>query len=187
MPALLIEGYVIASGDDMLADACGLMPEALKFPGDQRFFTAALDRVDLIVHGRNSFEDQPNSARRRRIVLTRAVPAIGRDQANPDKTMLWNPAGASFGQACAAAGVTRGTVAVLGGPEVFAMFFDRFDVFWLSQAPHLRLPGGKPCFPGVPERSPQDILRAHGLAADEVRLLDAAHQVVVTAWRRQST
>jgi hypothetical protein len=43
------------------------------------------------------------------------------------------------------------------------MFVDRYHTFWLSQAAHVRLPGGEPCFPGVPERSPQQILAAHGL------------------------
>ena len=52
------------------------------------------------------------------------------------------------------------------------MFFDRIDVFWLSQAPHVRLPGGEGCFPGVPERSPQDILSSHGLQTGEVQILD---------------
>jgi hypothetical protein len=66
MPDLRIEGYVIVSADGMLADATGVMPDALKFEGDKRFFTAALDRVDLIVHGRDSFEDQPNSPGRER-------------------------------------------------------------------------------------------------------------------------
>jgi hypothetical protein len=47
----------------MLANADGVMPHALKFEGDKRFFSAALDRVELIVHGRNSHEHQPNSAR----------------------------------------------------------------------------------------------------------------------------
>ena len=66
MPALRIEGYVIVSADGMLADARNVMPDELKFEGDKAFFTAALDRADLILHGRNSYEDQPNSPRRRR-------------------------------------------------------------------------------------------------------------------------
>ena len=61
MPALRIEGYVIVSADGMLADAESRDAGALKFEGDKKFFTAALDRADLIVHGRNSYEDQPNS------------------------------------------------------------------------------------------------------------------------------
>jgi hypothetical protein len=180
---LRIEGYVIVSADGMLADSRGVMPEALKFPGDQQFFAAALDRADLIVHGRNSFEDQPNSPRRKRIVVTRKVEATAPDRNNPNAT-LWNPAGAAFEQACKQAGVAAGTVAVIGGPKVFAMFFDRYHVFWLSQAPLVQLPGGEPGFPGVPERTPQQLLAAQGLHAAEVHILDAAHEVSVTAWRR---
>ncbi len=70
MPGLRIEGYVIVSADGMLANSKGVMPDDLKFEGDKKFFSAALDRADLIVHGRDSFEDQPNSPLRRRILLT---------------------------------------------------------------------------------------------------------------------
>ncbi|MGM4885552.1 dihydrofolate reductase family protein [Tardiphaga sp. 20_F10_N6_6] len=185
MPAFRFNGYVIVSADGMLADASGVMPDTLKFPGDLAFFTAGLDRADLIVHGRHSFEDQPNSPKRKRIIVSRSIAAVGPDPEN-NKATLWNPAGASFEDACAHASVYAGTVAVIGGPSVFEMFFDRIDVFWLSQAPHVRLPGGEGCFPGVPERSPQDILSSHGLQASEVQILDSAHEVTVTAWRRVS-
>lgn len=183
MATLRIEGYVIVSADGMLADARNVMPDELKFEGDKAFFTAALDRADLILHGRNSYEDQPNSPQRKRIILTRKVEAIAPDPANP-KSTLWNPAGASFEAACDHAGIRHGTVAVIGGPGVFGMFMDRYDVFWLSVAPQVRLPDGEPCFPGVPARSPQEILAGHGLRAGEVQRLDAAHDVTVTPWRR---
>ena len=183
MPSLRIEGYVIVSADGMLADARNVMPDELKFEGDKAFFTAALDRADLILHGRNSYEDQPNSPRRRRVILTRTVDAIAPDPTNPNAT-LWNPAGATFEAACARAGVRDGTVAIIGGPGVFGMFLDRYDEFWLSVAPHVRLPGGEPCFPGVPARTPQQILAAHGLRAGDVQTLDAVHDVTVTPWRR---
>ena len=183
MPTLRIEGYVIVSADGMLADARNVMPGELKFEGDKAFFTAALDRADLVVHGRNSYEDQPNSPRRRRVILTQKVAAIAPDPSNP-KATLWNPAGATFEAACAQAGVRSGTVAVIGGPGVFGMFMDRYDVFWLSVAPRVRLPGGEPCFPGVPARTPQEILAAHGMHAGEAQTLDAAHDVTVTPWRR---
>jgi hypothetical protein len=185
VPSLRIEGYVIVSADGMLADARNVMPDELKFEGDKAFFTAALDRADLILHGRNSYEDQPNSPRRRRIILTRTVAAIAPDPANP-KATLWNPAGASFEAACNYAGVDAGTVAVIGGPGVFGMFLDRYDAFWLSVAPHVQLPDGEPCFPGVPDRSPQEILAAHGLRAGEPQMLDPAEQVSVTPWRRNA-
>jgi hypothetical protein len=185
VPSLRIEGYVIVSADGMLADARNVMPDELKFECDKAFFTAALDRADLILHGRNSYEDQPNSPRRRRIILTRTVAAIAPDPANP-KATLWNPAGASFEAACNYAGVDAGTVAVIGGPGVFGMFLDRYDAFWLSVAPHVQLPDGEPCFPGVPDRSPQEILAAHGLRAGEPQMLDPAEQVSVTPWRRNA-
>jgi hypothetical protein len=185
VPAPRIEGYVIVSGDGMLANADRVMPEGLKFEGDKRFFTTALDHADLIVHGRNSFEDQPNSPRRKRVVLTRNVNAIAPDPSNP-KATLWNPAGASFEAACEHAGVHSGTIAIIGGPYVFGMFMDRYDTFWLSLAPRVRLPNGEPCFPGVPARSPQDILAAHGLKPGAPQMLDPADDVSVTPWQRSA-
>jgi hypothetical protein len=185
VPGLRIEGYVIVSADGMLADARNVMPDELKFEGDKAFFTAALDRADLILHGRNSYEDQPNSPQRRRVILTRKVGAIAPDPSNP-KATLWNPAGATFEAACAQVGVQDGTAAIIGGPGVFGMFMDRYDEFWLSVAPHVRLPGGEPCFPGVPGRTPQEILAAHGLSAEAAQTLDAVHDVTVTPWRRST-
>ena len=185
VPALHIDGYVIVSADGMLANAERVMPDELKFEGDKRFFTAALDRADLIVHGRHSGEDQPNSPRRKRIIVTRTIGGIAPDPSNPRAT-LWNPAGAPFEAACDHAGVRSGTVAIIGGPDVFGMFMDRYDTFWLSQAPRVRLPGGEPCFPGVPARSPEAILAAHGLKPGDAEILDRADDVTVTPWRRMA-
>ena len=183
MPLLRIEGYVIVSADGMLADARNVMPDELKFEGDKAFFTAALDRADLILHGRNSYEDQPNSPRRKRVILTHEVEAIATAPFNPKATM-WNPAGANFEAACEHAGVRDGTVAIIGGPGVFGMFMDRYEVFWLSQAPHVHVPDGEPCFPGVPAQTPQQVLQSHGLRAGQAQLLDPAADVTVTPWRR---
>lgn len=183
MPGLRFEGYVIVSGDGMLADARNVMPDELKFEGDKRFFSAALDRAALIVHGRNSHEDQPNSPGRKRIILTHRVAATAPDPSNAN-ALLWNPAGATFEQACERAGVVSGTVAVIGGPGVFDMFMDRYDTFWLSIAPKVRLPGGEPCFPGVGLKTPQQILAAHGLRPGEAQMLDPQDGVSVTPWRR---
>src|SRR5258708_23116929 len=118
MPALRIEGYVIVSADGMLANAGHVMPAELKFEGDERFFTAALDRADLIVHGRRSYEDQPNSPRRKRVILTRDIAAIAPEPSNP-KATLWNPAGAAFEAACEHAGLRPGTAPIIGEPRLF--------------------------------------------------------------------
>lgn len=184
MPTLHIEGYVIVSADGMLADAKRVMPETLKFEGDKQFFTRALDRADLIVHGRHSHEGQPNSPRRRRIILTRTVTGIADDPSNPRAT-LWNPAGASLEAACGHAGIHSGTIAIIGGPGVFDMFMDRYDTFWLSQAPKVRLPGGEPVFSDVPRQTPQQVLAQHGLEPGASQVLDEADGVTVTPWRRK--
>jgi dihydrofolate reductase len=183
---LRFEGYVIVSAEGMLADHSHVMPDSLKFAGDANFFNAALDRADLIVHGRNSHEGQPNSPKRKRIIVTRTVGRLAPDPANPNAT-LWNPAGVPFEVACEAAGVNAGTVAIIGGPDVFGMFMDRYDTFYLSQAPHVHLTGGEGCFPGVPERSPQQILAAHGLRPGEPEMLDPEFGVSVTPWRRRAS
>lgn len=185
MAALRIEGCVIVSADGMLADETGEMPQSLKFAGDQHWFESVLDRTDLIIHGRHSFEDQPRSPQRRRIVLTRSVAALAPDPSNPNST-LWNPAGASFEDACEHAGITAGTATVIGGPEVFAMFLDRYDTFWLSLAPQVRLPGGRPAFAGANGRLPQALLADHGLVPAEPRVLEPAEGVTLTAWRRNA-
>ena len=183
MGAFRFEGYLIVSADGMLANAQHVMPDALKFESDKQFFTAALGRADLIVHGRHSGEDQPDSPRRRRLILTRSVAALATDPENP-KATLWNPSSASFEAAAEMAGVRAGTVAIIGGPAVFDMFMNRYDTFWLSEAAKVRLPGGEACFPGVPGLTPQQILAGHGLRAGESRMLDAAEEVSVTPWRR---
>lgn len=183
MAGLRIEGFVIVSADGRLANADNVMPDELKIEGDKRFFTAALDRADLIVHGRHSQEEQPNAPKRRRLILTSKVAAIAPDPANPN-ALLWNPTGCPFETASREAGVTAGIVAIIGGPGVFGMFMARYDTFWLSGAPKVRIPDGEPCFPGVPARTPQQVLAAHGLHAGAPQLIDAAQDVTVTPWRR---
>ena len=173
MSALIVEGYVIVSADGMLANADHVMPDSLKFEGDKHFFTAALDRADLIVHGRHSFEDQPNSPRRKRIAVTRAVDAIAPDPDNRN-TCLWNPAGATLEEACAAVDFAGGTLAIAGGTEVFSLFLKiGYDIFYLARAEQVRLPGGVPVFcQGRFGQSPEDVLRDAGLKPTESRWLD---------------
>jgi hypothetical protein len=178
-----IEGYAIVSEDGMLANAAGIMLDQLKFEADQQFFERGLDRVDVVVHGRHSHEQQPQSHLRRRLILTRHVPAIAADPSH-EKALFWNPGGASFEQALAALGLPDASVGVIGGTDAFAMFLDRYDVFYLSRAPGVRLPGGRPVFPGVPARTPEDVLASHGLERGQRQLLDPAKGLAVVSWRR---
>ena len=181
-----IEGYAIVSTDGMIADASGVMPEALKNAADQRFLSAELDRAAALAHGRHSHEGHAGSPSRRRLILTRKVAALEPDPRLPNAT-LWNPAGASFDEACAALGVPPGVVAVIGGPEVYRLFLEvGYDAFHLSRAARVALPGGLPLFAGRAERSPEETLALFGLRPDAERVLDEAAAVSVTTWRKNA-
>src|SRR5215471_12850839 len=170
-----IEGFAIVSADGMIADTTGVMPDALHFDADQRFFSRELDRVDVLVHGRNSHESQPNSPLRRRLIATRKIATAAPDPTDP-KALLWNPAGLPFEEACHFQGLMRGTAAIIGGTEIFTLFLELgYDVFHLSRASRVRLPGGLPVFAQVSYgRTPEDVLTQFGLEPGPMRVLDAA-------------
>src|ERR1700733_7105598 len=181
--AFRIEAYVIASADGMLADVHGVQPASLHFEADQRHFEQGLDRADVVANGRHSQEGHSDALSRRRLVLTRHVAGLAPDPDNP-KARLWNPAGASLEDACAALGLNSGTIAVIGGPQVYTLFLKLgYDCFYLSCAVKVRLPGGLPVFNretfgGKPEAA----LAAAGLKARPTLLLDDG--LTLTDWER---
>ena len=181
-----IEGYAIVSADGMLADAGGVMPPQLVNEADQRFFQRGLDAAAAVVHGRRSQEHQPDSPQRRRLIVTRSVPALA-PHAKNDKALLWNPAGASFEEACRALGIGTGMVGVIGGTDIFGMFLPRYDAFHLTRAAQARLPGGRPVFPQVPARTPEEVLAEHGLSPGPARMLDDKAGVSLTTWKRHKS
>ncbi|MGB7974849.1 MAG: dihydrofolate reductase [Roseiarcus sp.] len=178
---LRIEGYAIASADGMIADETGYMPDSLKFDADQRFFLQSLDRVQVVCHGRLSHEGDPESYARRRLILTRRVPGLAADP-NNSNTWLWNPAGATLDEACAAVGCGAGTLAIAGGTEVYSLFLKiGYDIFYLARAEQVRLPGGVPVFcQGRFGQSPEDVLRDAGLQPAESQWLD--DEVSLVRW-----
>jgi dihydrofolate reductase len=177
-----IEGYAIVSADGMIGDFNRKMPDGLKIDADARFFKQGLDRAALAVHGRNSHEQQADSDRRRRLIVTHRVAALAANPSNP-LAQLWNPAGASFADACRAIGVTEGIAAVIGGAEVFRLFLEiGFDAFHLSRAGKVRLPGGRPVFPEVPALTPEQVLASHGLRPGPVQVLDAEAEATLITW-----
>lgn len=179
-------GYAIVSGDGMLADASGAMPDALKFPADQRYFQSGLDRAAAVIQGRHSHEGGPRADARPRLILTRRVASLARDPVNPN-ALLWNPAGAPLEDALRELGVTSGILGIIGGTDVFGLFLQRgYDAFHLSRAPrHVRLPGGRPVFPDVLlGRTPEELLIASGLKPGPEQVLDADAGVMVTVFER---
>jgi dihydrofolate reductase len=184
--AIRIEGYAIVSADGNIAGGNGIMPPTLQFEADQAHLAAALDAVDLLVHGARSHEGQARSAERRRLIMTRRVASLAPDAATPN-AMLWNPEGASLEQACAAFGVSSGRIAVLGGPEVYRHFLEAgYDAFHLSRAGGLVIPSGLPLFARrAPAESAEALLARQGLVPDAAQALDGAHDLTLTIWRRR--
>lgn len=182
-PLLRVVGYAIVSADGMIADAAGRMPPGIINEADQRFFSQGLDEADVIVHGRHSQEQQPNAPRRQRLVLSRRIPDLGPHPTNP-KALLWNPDGATLEDACEALGVSQGVVAIIGGTEVFGLFLPRYDAFQLTRAARAMIPGGRPVFPGIPPRTPEEVLHSQGLRPSSARVLDERAAVSVQTWLR---
>jgi dihydrofolate reductase len=107
---------------------------------------------------------------------------VGRHPENP-KAVLWNPADASFEESWKLLGVQGGTLAVIGGTEIFGLFLDiGYDAFHLTRADHVRLPGGRPVFPQVPASTPEEVLRERGYKPGQARLLDAEKNVRLVTW-----
>lgn len=178
------DGYVIVSVDGMIANARGIMPASIRHDSDQKFFQDALDRAAVVVHGRHSHEGGPRAARRKRLILTRQIADIAPDESHPH-SLFWNPMGAPIEQALKAIGVADGTIAIIGGTEVFSMFLPRYDEFHLSRAGNARIAGGRPVFAAVgPNATPEDVLVAHGLKPGERRILGEDADVSVVAWSR---
>jgi hypothetical protein len=185
--SLRTEGYAIVTADGMLADGAGRFPPDLKIDADQRFFEEGLEAANLIVHGKHSHEQQPHSDRRRRLLLTRKIAGLAPHPSLP-KAMFWNPAGASFTEACRAIGIAEGLVAVIGGTEVFGLFLAiGYDAFHLSRVGSVRLPDGRPVFSGVPAKAPEDILAHYGLAPGPARVLDSEAEVTLVTWQPRNT
>jgi hypothetical protein len=179
-----IEGLAIVSADGMIADSEGIQPDSLKLEADQKFLQEQCDRADVLVHGRFSGEGGPHFFERRRLILTRGIPSLVPDPDNPMAT-LWNPLGATLDQAWESLGFDGGLLTVIGGTEGFGYFLELgYDAFHLSRAAQARLPGGRPVFPGVPLRTPEELLAAHGLKPGPTRVLDASQGLTIVTWTR---
>jgi hypothetical protein len=112
------------------------------------------------------------------------VPAVAPDPSNP-KAMFWNPAACSWDAAFRALGVEGGAIGIIGGTDVFGLFLPiGYDAFHLSRAARVTLPSGRPVFPEVPERTPEEVLASHGLRPGPVQVLDKAAGASLVTWRR---
>jgi dihydrofolate reductase len=180
-----IEGYVIVSADGMIADGHAVMPDSIRNDADQHYFQAGLDRAAAIVHGRHSHEGGPRAARRRRLVVTRQIATLAPDASYPN-ALLWNPLGATLDQALLQLGVSDGTIAIIGGRDVFSLFLPLYDAFHLSRAANAKIPGGITVFTEVgPDATPEDVLARHGLRSGPRSDLDKSAGVTLVTWTRE--
>jgi hypothetical protein len=136
--------------------------------------------ASVIVHGRNSHENQPRSPQRRRLIATRTIESIA-PAPNQPKALLWNPAGRprflAFGMERLRSWVAR---------KFSGSFLPRYDVFHLSRVAGLHLSGGRPVFPQVPQRRSEAVLASSKLTQAAQRPLDVARGVTLSTWFRQS-
>jgi hypothetical protein len=155
----------------MIADATGFMPD--RSNSSRPTFFLERSSAPRWLHTAACRRGPARLAQSRRLILTRRVRDLAPDPDNPN-TWLWNPAGATFEEACAAVGCGSGTIAIAGGTDVFSLFLTiGYDVFYLARAEEVRLPGGVPVFSqGRFGQSPEDVLRDAGLKPAESRWLD---------------
>jgi dihydrofolate reductase len=180
-----IESYAIVSADGMLANAQRVIPDELKVDADQKFFHSGLAGAAVIVHGRHSHEGGPDADRRHRLIVSTRVPALAPTSLHP-LSILWNPKGATLAQALTELGAPAGMLAVIGGPDVYALFLDiGYDAFHLSRVANVRIPGGRPVFPEISaSRTPEDVLTSRRLKPGPLRILDADRGVTLVTWQR---
>ena len=143
--------------------ACWRTPTASCRPSSHRsrsgVFSSRARSAAAVIHGRNSGEQQPRSAERAAAWSRRAaLQTLTRDPSNP-KALLWNPATTPFedgparARRDAAAGSASSAAPSCSGCSC------RVTTSSICRArANVRLPGGRPVFPQVPARSPEDVL-----------------------------
>jgi hypothetical protein len=179
MTAWSIDLYAILSADDCIADTYGKMPRELMNEADWRYFQDELDSCAIIVLGRRSHEAAPNSAGRRRIIMSSSVGGLQ----SCDGAFWWNTARVSLGRMLADMAPGGGKIGVPGGQQAFDYFLRAgFDRFHLSLAIDVRLPGGPKAFsaPGTVKGQ----LRQAGLVPGKARAIDTEAKIVLTFWDR---
>jgi hypothetical protein len=181
-----VHGYAIVSDDNRIAAADGLTPLSLRNEKDWEYYQGALARSDLVVFGHTSHIAEPNTRGDPRVVISRS--AAGGLERRPD-AWFWNPQRTPWAEVAARLLPSGGEVAAPGGQGVFDLFLGiGFDVFHLSRARGVKLPGGRAVFSACDTGlSAEEVLAKAGLVVGEKILLDPAHGVEMNIWRRPLT
>jgi hypothetical protein len=173
-----IEAYAVVGADDRIADATGVMPEALKNDAEWAFFQQGLDAADVTVLGRRSHDATPNHKRRWRLVLTRSVSGVERD----GDVVFWNPDKVGLSAALNQFDGPVTYLAVAGGRDIFDYFLTgahSYTAFHLSRIEGVNLLNGTGVFKGVETgETAADVLTASGYKALPRQILDVGVDVV---------
>ena len=115
-------------------------------------------------------------------MLTRRVERVVPDPDNAN-AILWNPASAPFEEAWMRLNLEDGTLAVVGGTDVFGLFLNiGYDVFFLTRT-DASVPRGRPVFPGVGNNAtPEEVFARHGMVLRATRMLDPATNTRLEEW-----
>jgi hypothetical protein len=177
-----IHGYAIISDDDRIADSSGRTPPSLRNDADWTYFQRELDRADLVAIGRRGHEANANAKNRRRLVLSSA--AHGLERRGDD--WWWDPNKTAWSEVVAILLPTGGRVAVPGGQAVFDLFKDiGYDVFHLTRARGVLLPGGRALFAACDQgMSAEAALMAGALRLDGEEVMDAPANITLALWRK---
>jgi hypothetical protein len=120
---------------------------------------------------------------RKRLILTRRIRDL-EPASSTGREFHWNPNGLSFEGALAAIEAPSARVGVVGATDVFGLFLDHYNSFYLTRGPDVLLPGGRAVFPDVPSETPEQVLGRFGLRPCDRIVLDPDRQIVVAHWRR---
>jgi hypothetical protein len=182
-----IEGYAIVSADGMIADAGGAMPASIRNDADQKFLQAELD----LRRGGGAwtvirYEGGPRAARRKRLIVTRRIAChrAGSVAAQYAPCGI-RPGRRSNRRIADARRRGAGTIAIIGGTEVFGLFLPRYRRF----PPYTRRPrqdswrtAGLSANLGpqvTPEESPRPLTVCR---PGPRRDIDAAAGITLTTW-----
>ncbi len=144
--SLSVIGHAIVSNNFCIANSQGIMPEGLKSEVDWKMFQSDLDKSDLVILGRKSFEKY-RSSKRFRLVPTASLSGSIKEEG----IIFFNPNDISIKQILSTLDFFPKKIAIAGGRLVYELVFKDlfYTEFHLSIKTNFTMPYGVPVLNGV--------------------------------------